>query len=54
LDRECKRSGFQFTKMEIKFVKYDYENVFKKGASNANVDALSRVNRLFAEKVVTE
>ena len=33
---------------------YDYEIVFKKGATNTNADALSRVNSLVADKEFTE
>jgi hypothetical protein len=38
----------------IKLEEYDYEIVFKKGASNTNADALSRVNCLAAATEVTE
>lgn len=38
----------------MKFEEYDYEVVFKKGGSNTNADALSRVSILVADKGVTE
>jgi hypothetical protein len=38
----------------IKLEEYKYEIVFKKGVSNTNADALSRVSSLIANKGVTE
>jgi hypothetical protein len=36
--------------MNIKDPKYDYEKIYKKGTSNTNADALSRVNGILAQK----
>ena len=38
----------------MKLEEYDYEIVFKKGASNTNADALSRVSSLVADKGLPE
>jgi len=49
-----KDPGSRLLKWRIKLEEYDYEIVFKKGASNTNADALSPVNSLTADKGVTE
>jgi hypothetical protein len=49
-----KDPGSRLLRWRIKLEKYDYEIVFKKGVSNTNADALSRVNRLGAVTKVAE
>jgi hypothetical protein len=49
-----KDPGSRLLRWRIKLEEYDYEIVFKKGTSNTNADALSRVNRLGADEGVPE
>jgi hypothetical protein len=46
-----KDPGSRLLKWQIKLEEYDYDIVFKTRASNTNADALSRINRLIADKV---
>ena len=46
-----KDPGSRLLKWRIKLEEYDYDIVFKAGTSNTNADALSRINRLIADKV---
>jgi len=45
-----KDPGSRLLKWRIKLEEYDYEIVFKKGASNTNSHALSPVSSLTADK----
>jgi hypothetical protein len=47
-----KDPGSRLLKWRIKLEEYDYDIVFKTGASSTNAEALSRINRLIADKLV--
>lgn len=49
-----KDPGSRLLRWRIKLEKYDYDIVFKRGATNTNADALSRVNNLSTVTGVTE
>lgn len=48
--KSVKDSGSRWLKWKINLEEYDYDTVFKMGATNTNADALSRVSSLVADK----